>query len=130
MAHPPQGLITAHRELAVAIVLLALAGSIWAGYVASRLRGGNRLGLYGWATTAVLVLQALFGVLLAALGSRPQDGLHLLFGPLTLLALPGVRWIAAGEGASGRGRALLVAAGWVVTLALSLRAVGTGGGIG
>ena len=130
MSGPPAGLITTHRELAVGIVLLALLGTIWGGYVAYRLSGGRRLPLFGSLITLVLLLQAVFGVALAAAGARPQDGLHFLFGPLTLLALPGARWIAAGQRASQRSSAVMVALGWVVTLGLSLRAVGTGGGIG
>ena len=130
MAGPPAGLITAHRELAVAIVLLSLAGAIWAAYVAFRSRSARRLPLFGSLTTLVLALQAVFGIVLAAAGARPQDGLHLLFGPLTLLALPGARWIAAGQRTSQRAVGVTIAIGWAVTLGLSLRAVGTGGGIG
>ena len=130
MSGPPSGLITAHRELAVAIVLLALLGTMWAGYAAWRMRVGGRLALYGSVTTAAVVLQAVFGIVLAALGARPQDGLHFVFGPLTLLALPGARWFAALRPASHRSRAVAIAVGWVVTLGLGLRAVGTGGGIG
>ena len=129
MSGPPSGLITAHRELAVAIVLLALAGAIWAGYVAFRSRAGRRLPLFGTLITVVLVLQGAFGIVLAAAGARPQDGLHFLFGPLTLLALPGTRWIGAGQRTSERSGAVAIALGWVVTLGLSLRAVGTGGGV-
>lgn len=130
MSGPPAGLITAHRELAFAIVLVTLLGSIWSGYVASRLRGRGRLGLYGSATTALLVLQAAAGIVLAALGARPQDGLHFLFGPLTLLSLPVARGLARAPSWTPRARAIAVAAGWVVTLGLGLRAVGTGGGVG
>jgi heme A synthase len=126
---PPAGLITAHRELAVAIVLVALLGSIWAGYFASRMRGEGRLGLYGSATTAVVVLQAIFGIVLATAGARPQDGLHFLFGPLTLLSLPVARGIARTPRWTARTHAVVVAAGWVMTLGLGLRAVGTGGGV-
>ena len=130
MSAPPAGLITAHRELAVVIVLLALAGAIWAVYIAFRLRAGRRLPLFGSLTTLAMVLQAVFGIVLAAAGARPQDGLHFVFGPLTLLALPGARGIAAGQRASQRAAAVTIALGWVVTLGLSLRAVGTGGGVG
>lgn len=130
MGTAPAGLITAHRELAVAIVLLSLAGSVWGAYVAYRSRAGRRLALFGSLITIGLVLQAVFGIALAAAGARPQDGLHFVFGPLTLLALPGARLIAAGQHTSQGFRAVAIALGWVVTLALSLRAVGTGGGIG
>jgi len=130
VSRPPAGLITAHRELAVAIVLIALFGAIWAGYVVSRVRGGRRLAIFGWVATAALVLQALFGIVLAAAGARPQDGLHFLLGPLTLLALPAGRWLARTERWTARTRAIVVAGAWLVTLGLSLRAVGTGGGVG
>ena len=130
MSGPPSGLITAHRELAVAIVLVSLAGAIWAGYVAYRPRASRWLPLAGSVMTSLLVLQAVFGIVLAATGARPQDGLHFLFGPLTLLALPGARGSAARQPASQRSAAVTIALGWVVTLGLSLRAVGTGGGIG
>ena len=127
MSGPPAGLITAHRELAVAIVLIALLGTIWSGFVASRLRGGGRLGLYGSVATALLGLQAVAGIVLAAAGARPHDALHLLFGPLTLFALPAGRAIARPPKRTPRTQAFVIAAAWVVTLALSLRAVGTGG---
>ena len=130
MSGPPAGLITAHRELAVAIVLIALAGAVWAAYAAYRLRAGRRLAPFGSLMTLLLLLQAAFGIALAAAGARPQDGLHFVFGPLTLLALPGARWIATGQRASQRAVAVTIALGWVATLGLSLRAVGTGGGIG
>ena len=130
MGGPPTGLITAHREVAVAIVLVSLAGSVWAGYVAYRLRAGRRLPVFGSLITLLLLLQAVFGIVLAAAGARPQDGLHFLFGPLTLLALPGARWLAAGRRLPDQGRGVTIALGWVVTLGLSLRAVGSGGGVG
>ena len=118
-------MVTAHRELAVAIVLLALAGSIWSGYVAYRARWSSRLGILGSITTFAIALQALFGVLLATGGQRPQDPLHFVFGPATLLVLPLAR--LAGRTASDRTDRFLVCAGWLATLALSLRATGTGG---
>ena len=100
---------------------------MWAGYVASRPRGSGRVALLGSVTTVAIALQAVFGVVLATAGQRPQDGLHFLFGPLTLLALPAARW--AGRGREDRAHALIVALGWLVTLGLALRATGTGGAL-
>ena len=117
--------MTAHRELAVVIVLLALGGTIWSGYVAYKARWSSRLGALGSITTFAIALQALFGVLLAAAGQRPQDPLHFVFGPATLVALPMAR-LAARRG-SDRAAGLVVCAGWLATLALSLRATGSGG---
>lgn len=108
-------------------MLLALAGSMWAGYVASRMRRGGRLPQLGSLTTAAIGLQAIFGIVLVAVGARPQDGLHFLFGPLTLVALPVARWAARGR--TPRRETLVVVTGWLITLGLGLRAVGSGGGV-
>lgn len=69
----------------------------------------------------------MFGVVLAAGGQRPQDALHFVFGPATLLALPVAR--IASRGRAARTIWLILGAGWLATLALSLRATGTGGGL-
>lgn len=91
------------------------------------MRRGGRLPQLGSLTTAAIGLQAIFGIALVALGARPQDSLHFLFGPLTLLALPISRWGARGR--TPRRGTLAVVAGWLITLGLGLRAVGTGGGV-
>jgi len=118
---------TAHQKLAVAIVLLALAGTLWSGYVAykaiasSWLRGVTRVMI------AMLGAQAVLGVVIALQGSRPQDPLHFVFGPAAILALPAATGI--GRGRRPRTAAIIVAFGWVVTLSFGLRAVGTAGGL-
>lgn len=118
-------MLAIHRALTVVVVLVALAGAIWAAYLAYRQRSSARLAWTGTAATAVIALQALFGIVLAVQGDRPHDQIHFVIGPATLLALPAARVLARdrGEGA----RRLILAAGWVVTLGLALRAAGSGG---
>jgi len=114
-----------HRELTVVIVLLALGGTVWSGYVAYRRHASRRLTQLGVVTVVALALQALTGIVLAAGGGRPQDPLHFLYGPATIVALPAA--MAAARGREARAAAVILGAGWLVTLALGLRAAGSGG---
>ena len=107
------------------VVLLALLGSLWSGYLAYKGRSSAWMGRLGGLTVLAIALQALFGTLLAAGGQRPQDPIHFIVGPLTLFALP-AGW-ALGRGRGVRVAGVLLCAGWLVTLGLSLRATGTGG---
>lgn len=118
---------TAHQKLAVAIVLLALGGTVWSGYVAYKAGAGARLRTATRLMIAVLGAQAVFGIVIALLGSRPQDPLHFVFGPAAILALPAATRL--GRGRQERTVAFIRAAGWLLTLALSLRAVGTAAGV-
>ena len=119
---------TAHQKIAVLIVLIALVGALWAGVVAYKAFSAARLRQFGWAVTALLTVQAGLGIALALAGERPADSLHFIFGPLALFSLPVAQTMARGR--DRRTGGWVLAAGWLVTLALSLRAVGTGGGVG
>lgn len=116
---------TLHQKLTVAVVLAALGGSIWSGYVAYKARDAGRLRAAGWVMVAALVLQAATGLVLALGGNRPAEQLHFIVGPLTLLGLPIA--LLAGRGRSPRTEGLIVCGGWLLTFGLSLRAAGTGG---
>jgi hypothetical protein len=116
---------TAHQKLAVVIVLVSLGGTMWAGYSAYHSRLGGRLLFFGWVALAAIAAQALLGIILGISGSRPADGLHFVFGPATLVALPLAA--RAARGREPQRAALILAVGWFITLVLSLRAVGTGG---
>ena len=120
-------MLAVHRTLAVAVVLLALAGTLWA--VHDWLRRGSihpRLLTLTVAMSAVVGLQALFGIVLAIQGFRPVDGAtHFVVGPLTLFDLPIARRVAAGR--SDRASSATLAVAWFVLLLLTLRAVGSGG---
>ena len=117
---------TAHQKLAVVIVLVALGGTIWSAYSAYHARLSGRLIFASWTAVAAIGAEALIGVILGASGSRPVDALHVVFGPATLLALPISE--RAARGREPRRAALILGAGWFITLVLSLRAAGTGGG--
>ena len=71
----------------------------------------------------VVVLVAIgSGVVLLALGSRPADGLHLLYAAVAVLVLPAVRFPAA----FARRRGLAVGVGALVLVALVVRLAQTG----
>lgn len=116
---------TLHQKLTVVIVLAALGGSIWSGYVAYKGHLAPRLRTAGWVMVVALVLQGASGMVLGLSGNRPVDASHFVFGPLTLLVLPIA--LLAGRGRSQRAESLIAFAGWLVTFGLSLRAAGTGG---
>jgi hypothetical protein len=111
-------------------VLLALGGTIWA--VHDWLRRGAvhpRLVTFTIAMSGVIGLQALFGITLAIMGNRPADGTtHFVVGPLTLFVLPVARRVAAGR--SDRAGSAILAVAWFALMLLTLRAVGSGGGLG
>jgi heme A synthase len=120
-------MLAAHRTLAIVVVLLALGGTLWA--VHDWLRRGSvhrRLMTFTAAMSAVIGLQALFGIILAIQGDRPADGAtHFVVGPLTLFVLPIARRVSAGR--SDRASSAMLAVAWFVLLLLTLRAVGSGG---
>ena len=80
------------------------------------------------AMSALIGVQAVFGILLALAGNRPADGAtHFVVGPLTLFVLPVARRAAAGR--SDRAASAILAVAWFVLMLLTLRAVGSGGGL-
>lgn len=118
-------MLAVHRALTVVVVLVALAGTVWAAYLAYKQRSSARLAWTAIAATATIALQALFGIVLAVQGDRPHDPVHFVIGPATLLALPAARVLARERGENAR--RVLLAAGWVLTMGLALRAAGSGG---
>ncbi len=110
-------------------MLAALGGTIWA--VHDWLRRGAvhpRLLTLTVAMSALIGLQALFGIVLAIMGNRPADGAtHFVVGPITLFVLPVARRVAAGR--SDRAESAILAVAWFVLMLLALRAVGSGGGL-
>ena len=123
-------MLAVHRTLAVAVVLLALAGTLWA--VHGWLSRGSihpRLMTLTVLMSAVIGVQAVLGIVLAIQGYRPADGTtHFVTGPLTLIALPIARRVGAGR--SDRAASAVLAVGWLGLLLLTLRAAGSGGTIG
>ncbi|MHB8718988.1 MAG: hypothetical protein ACYDAC_08880 [Candidatus Dormibacteria bacterium] len=123
-------MVTLHRTLALVVVLLALGGTMWAAYCwLSRGAVSPRLMTLTVGMSAVVGLQAVFGIILVITGYRPADpSWHFVVGPLTLFALPVGRRLA-GDGSTRRGAGILAVA-WLVLLGLAIRAVGSGGGLG
>ena len=122
-------MLALHRALALLIVLGALAGTIWAvhGWLGRGALSPRLLTATGVMAAAVAV-QAVFGIVLAVSGDRPVDGTtHFIVGPVTLLLLPAARWLAGRQ--TPRGEAAVLAVAWFGLLLLSLRAVGSGGGL-
>jgi heme A synthase len=120
-------MLTGHRTLAIVVVLLALAGTLWG--VHDWLRRGSvhpRLMTLTIAMSGVIGLQALLGIILALQGDRPADGAtHFVVGPLSLFVLPVARRVTTGR--SDRASSATLAVAWFVLLLLTLRAVGSGG---
>ena len=113
---------TIHSRLAIALVALSVAGLAWS------LVGWRRAVVYpGLRAFALLVLattalQGLIGVALAVAGNRPAAGLHLFYGPATLLA---AAWGAAPRRNQRAARNAL-AIGMGAMFLMSIRAMGTG----
>ena len=79
---------------------------------------------YLWLAFAAVVLQGIGGISLLVAGQRPAEGLHLMYGPLTLVTLPLAVLFA--RGTAPRREAWTLVAGFVVALLLAFRAVSTG----
>ncbi len=112
-----------HRALAAVVafagLVLAIASIGWARFG----RPGRLAVDRGVLAAIVLVVIAIgSGVVLFATGSRPADGLHLLYAAVALLVLPAVRFPAA----FARRRGLAVGLGAVVLVALVVRLAQTG----
>ena len=116
---------TLHQKLAVVIVLAALGGTIWSGYLTYRARESQRLRQVGWVLVSVAAVQGAAGLLVTTSGGQPNQVWHYVFGPLSFLALPAA--LLAASARSGRVAASIVLAGWLLTFAIGLRAIGTGG---
>src|SRR5947209_6173527 len=116
---------TLHQKLSVVIVLGALLGTLWAGYVAYKGTSINRLRTASAVAAVVLLAQGLFGAVLGITGGRPAEPAHFVVGPLAVLALPVALLLARGR--SGRGAPAVLLLGWLITLGLGLRSVCTGG---
>jgi hypothetical protein len=112
-----------HRALAIVVafggVVVAIVAIGW-----SRFGRPGRLAVDRALLGAIVIVIVAIGsglVLLAA-GSRPADGLHLLYAAVALLVLPAVRFPAA----FARRRGLAIGVGAVVLVALVVRLAQTG----
>jgi heme A synthase len=79
---------------------------------------------YLWLAVAAVALQGILGITLVIAGARPGDGLHFIYGPLTLVTLPLTLLFCRGAGP--RREAWTLAAGFLIALLLAFRAIQTG----
>ena len=114
-----------HQRLANAILLLGLVGTVWAVENVLRRRVSPALRAYLRLTFVAIVLQGVVGVVLAASGHRPVEGLHWFYGPAVLFSLP-VAWVLS-LGGDERREAYALLGGALAVFLFSLRAIGTGG---
>ena len=125
-AQAATGLGSLHRTLGVGVLLLGVVGALWglAGVVRESTPRGLRA--YLLLTEAVIGVQGVLGLALLTTGARPADGLHFVYGPALLLALPAAFALAVGT--SGRRHAATLAGGALAVALLAVRALTTGGG--
>ncbi len=134
---------TVHQFLAIVLVVMTvalLAAAAWSTIDARRSAGAidhrfavDRLIL---VVMAVVVTESVIGIGIALLVRGPTDPLHLLYGPLALIALPVGRGLGASREARAAGvtggaarssrRDLWVVVAAVVLLGLELRLFATG----
>jgi heme A synthase len=117
-----------HQNLAISVVLYLAAIAIWGLF--QFLRGGNPSGSYLGAlilAEGLILVQGLVGMVLVAQGHRPKEGLHLLYGIASALALPGVYfspWVARG---TQRRDSLVLGLTALFMIGLAVRGIVTGG---
>jgi hypothetical protein len=114
-----------HQRVGAAIILLGLVGAVWGAVQLWRRSVSPTFRAYVRLLAALIALQAIFGIVLVIGGNRPTDGLHFIYGPATLLALPVAIGLSAGRDTRGEAGTLLV--GCVAVVLLAARAVTTGG---
>jgi hypothetical protein len=117
-------LVSVHERLGDALLIVLAAGVVLG---ALAVRNGSLLPTvrsYLWLAFAAMVLQGVGGISLLIAGQRPAEGLHLMYGPLTLVTFP--LTLLFSRGTAPRREAWTLVAGFVVALLLAFRAVSTG----
>ena len=114
-----------HRLLAYAGVALAVAGIGWSlVLVAAGRAGGPAFERFQAAVVSVLIVGGVSGLVMLATGSRPAEGLHLLYAIVAIALIPLARSFVGR--AHGRSAGLLLLAGFVVLGAVMYRLFATG----
>lgn len=114
-----------HVRLALSLVLFAIVLGIWGTYQFLRHRavsGGFRSGFLLMA--GLTAAQSLAGLAIYALGQRPGNALHVVYGIFAALFLPGL-YFFTNRGRRDREAAFLAAACWIVLVAYA-RGITTG----
>lgn len=113
-----------HDRLATAMLIFLAVAGIWglASYFLKRGMSGSYWGVL--ATGELLILaQAITGIALWLAGARPTRGIHLLYGAVALLTLPGYYAYTKGQDDPRTARAYGLICLFLV--GISLRAIGT-----
>jgi hypothetical protein len=119
-------LVEIHANLANAAVIYFLALAVW-GLLRFGLRRGVSSSYWGALVIAELLIMAEggLGAILFYAGSRPDRGIHVLYGVVSALAIPLV--YASTKGREERSEMLLYGVATLVTAGLVLRAMTTAG---
>ena len=118
-------MLAAHAALAVAAILVAIAGAVW-GLVSHRRRRmpGRVLNQLLALAQTLLIAQVALGLLLLSDDRRAADDLHYVYGTLALAAILSP-WLYAPH--EPRRRLLWFAGATLLACALAVRAYTTGG---
>lgn len=117
--------VTLHQGFSRVVLVYSLVVAIWALFL--YLSGSNPSGSYLGAAVineGVVVVQGLIGLVLLAQGDRPHEGLHLVYGIISVLALPTAYFMSAN--ATQRRDSLLFGFAGLVLVGASIRAIMTG----
>ena len=120
-----QALTFLHGLGARALLIFALVLAVWGTYGYFRhaaVSGGFRSSYLVMA--GLTALQGLIGLIAFALGGRPTELLHLVYGVFAVIFLPGAYLYAHG-GSRRREAVILAGAAWVVAIAY-FRGIATG----
>ena len=118
-------LVFLHRLGARALITFAVLLAIWGTYGYLRhasVSGGFRSSYLIMA--GLTAVQGLVGLALFAIGHRPHELLHIVYGIFAVLFLPGAYLYAHG-GSKRREAVILAAAAWIVAIAY-FRGIATG----
>jgi hypothetical protein len=113
-----------HRLLGLLVLGLALLSAAWSAGLVALGRPGGRLFIVnlGW-TVAAALLAAVVGVLRLMSGPGLADPLHLMYGALAVVVLPGFAVVAARR---SRRREPVILIGTIVLLIVVVRLFQTG----
>ena len=106
-----------HQRFAIALILFAVVLGLWGGVQLGsrqRLSGGFRSSFL--LLVALTAVQGLAGVVIFALGLRPREILHVVYGIFAIVFLPGLYFYSA-RGSSLREAFLLPLSCWIVAIA-------------
>ncbi|HEY6379926.1 MAG TPA: hypothetical protein VI316_12175 [Candidatus Dormibacteraeota bacterium] len=118
-------MIGVHQRIGASIVALGAVGVVWAIVLLLRRTASPRFRMYVRLLAVLIAVQGALGILLVITGHRPVEGLHFVYGPVLLIALPVALRLGAPAELRRETRTLLW--GCVAVVLLAIRAVSTGG---